>query len=288
MIDLSLDSNNRIADWIEILSACQSGRPVSMQRIQEVSSSFANLSPHQIPYAFRLLNKRSEILRTAYPFQVDENFIVTRKTVDNSVYIQLLFLTPGSGLSTSSNHWNLEKASQLFEDITENALQNFFGPKTHTVNFGFPSRSGRPAEFSAAVEWLSTKTRIRLGSAYRPPRKKDGGVDLFVWKSFSDQRPGIPVMLVQCTIKDDFINKIGDIDIRLWSSWLSSDIEPLVALAVPGIVTRDEIWSEITTRGILLDRTRLVESCSDTPATTDLENIAYLRSLVWELEELVH
>jgi hypothetical protein len=145
-------------------------------------------------------------LGSSYPFLVDDTFIVTKKSVDDSVYIQLLFLTSGGGVSTAGAVWNLEKASKLFEDIVENALKTFFGQNTKTVNFGFPSRSGRPPEFPAAVEWLSKKTNIRLGNAYRPPRKKDGGVDLFVWKSFSDNKPGIPIMLVQCTIKDDFIN----------------------------------------------------------------------------------
>lgn len=288
MIDLSGESNERIADWIEVLAASQKGRPLPIQRIQEISQSFANIGPNLIPFAFRQLERRSQILGTKYPFVVDDSYIVTKKSVEDSVYIQLLFITPGTGVSTAGSVWNLEKASKLFEDIAENALSTFFGQNTKTVNFGFPSKNGRPAEFPAAVEWLSKKTNIRLGNAYRPPRKKDGGVDLFVWKSFSDNKPGIPIMLVQCTIKDDYINKIGDIDIKLWSSWLSSDIEPLAALAIPGVVNKDEIWGELTTRGILLDRLRLVESCSDTPSEIPLENIDYIRKLVLEISELVH
>jgi hypothetical protein len=127
-----------------------------------------------------------------------------------------------------------------------------------------------------------------LGNAFRPPRKKDGGVDLFVWKSFSDNQPGIPVMLVQCTIKEDFINKIGDIDLRLWANWLSSDIEPLVALAVPGVVTKDEVWSEITTRGILLDRMRLTELAAEIHDFNVIENMDYLEKLVSEFAEHIH
>jgi hypothetical protein len=288
MIDLSNESSERIADWIEILAASQRGKPLSIQKIQEVSQSFANLSTHMVPYAFRQLERRSQILCENYPFIIDEAFIVTKKSVDDSTYLQLLFLTPGSGVSTAGSVWNLEKASKLFEDIVENSMASFFGQNTRTVNFGFPSRNGRPADFPAAVAWLSKKTNIRLGNAYRPPRKKDGGVDLFVWKAFADNKPGIPIMLVQCTIKDDYINKIGDIDIKLWSSWLSSDIEPLVALAVPGVVNKDEYWGEITTRGILLDRLRLVESCHDKVGQVPLENSDYLHKLVAEISELVH
>lgn len=65
-------------------------------------------------------------------------------------------------------------------------------------------------------------------------------------------------------------------------------VEPLAALAIPGVVNKDEIWGELTTRGILLDRLRLVESCSDTPSEIPLENIDYIRNLVLEIPELVH
>jgi hypothetical protein len=95
-------------------------------------------------------------------------------------------------------------------------------------------------------------------------------------------------MLVQCTIKEDFINKIGDIDLRLWANWLSSDIEPLVALAVPGVVTKEEVWSEITTRGILLDRMRLTELAAEVHAFNEIENMEYLEKLVAEFAEHIH
>ena len=288
MIDLSNESSGTVADWIEALAVSQTGKPLSMQRIQEVSSNFANVGPNLIPFAFRLLEKRKQVLGEKYPFDLDDSYIVTKKSIYDSLYIQLLFLTPKVGLFTSGSSWDLEIASQLFEDLSEVALSDFFGANTSTVNFGFPSRSGRPAEFGAAVEWLSKKTNIRLGTAYRPPRKKDGGVDLFVWKHFSDNQPGVPIMLVQCTIKEDFINKIGDIDLRLWASWLSSDIEPLVALAIPGVVTKDEIWSEITTRGILLDRLRLVELGASATASAKVDNLNYLNNVVSEFAEHIH
>jgi len=287
MIDLSSESSDVISDWIESLAVVQKGRPLPIQKIQEISENFASISTNRIPFSFSQLKKRAEILGTKYPFKVDDSYIVTSQTIEDSVYIQLLFLTPKSGISTQGKIYNLDVASKLFEDIAEQSLQTFFGANTQTLNFGFPSKSDRPAEFAAAVKWLSEKTNIRLGNAYRPPRKKDGGVDLFVWKSFPDKRPGIPIMLVQCTIKDDFINKIGDIDLKLWANWLSSDIEPLVALAVPGVVTKDEIWSEITTRGILLDRLRLVQS-SDNSLNKKVENLDYLTRLVKEMADLVH
>jgi len=288
MIDLSSEGSTTIADWIEALTVTQSGRPLSMQRIQSVSESFASIAPNVIPFAIRLMEKRKSVLGDSYPFQIDDSYVVTRSTVRDSLYIKLLYLTSKVGLFTSGNNWNLELASQLFEDMAEQALSGFFGKNTKTLNFGFPSRNGRPAEFAAAVEWLSKKTNIRLVNAYRPPRKKDGGVDIFVWKSFSDNQPGVPIMLVQCTIREDYINKIGDIDLRLWANWLSSDLEPLVALAVPGVVTKEEVWGEITTRGILLDRLRLVELGQEASNTNSIEGVDYIEKCISELAEHIH
>ena len=95
-------------------------------------------------------------------------------------------------------------------------------------------------------------------------------------------------MLVQCTIREDYINKIGDIDLRLWANWLSSDLEPLVALAVPGVVTKEEVWGEITTRGILLDRIRLVELGEESRDLTPVEGLEYLANCSAELAEHIH
>ena len=114
MIDLSGENSSTVADWIEVLAASQSGRPLSMHKIQEISSSFANLGQNVIPFAFRLLEKRKQVLKDLYPFIIDDSYIVTRESVESSFYLQLLFLTPKTGLSTSGLHWNLEKASQLF------------------------------------------------------------------------------------------------------------------------------------------------------------------------------
>jgi hypothetical protein len=63
--------------------------------------------------------------------------------------------------------------------------------------------------------------------------------------------------LLQCTLQEKFLNKIRDVDTRLWSSWLSSDIDPVAGLCVPHVVSRLEDWNEITTRGLLFDRMRL-------------------------------
>jgi len=288
MIDLSSENPERIADWVEIVASSSHGVPFSIQKLQEISEKIAGVSRMQISYAFKRIKLRSRILGEKYPFLVDDEYLATKLTVADSFYLRLLFLSPGPWRNALDFKVNTDVAGKIFEDVAASALSSFFGENTHSLNFGFPSKSGRPADFPSAIQWLSKMTNIRLGIAFRPPRMKDGGVDLFVWKSFGDKKPGVPIMLVQCTIMEDFINKIGDIDIRLWSSWLSSDIEPLVALAIPGIVDSDDIWNEITTRGILLDRIRLVEVADEQMSELDADSARYLRSVVEGYRRVLH
>src|SRR5439155_17165751 len=131
-------------------------------------------------------------------------------------------------------------AALLLERATCSALEGLLGPGTRALRFGWPSDSGRPQDFSSAIRWLAEAMHIGLSAGYRPPRRKDGGVDVVAWRPFKDGRPGFPIVLAQCTIESDVLAKSRDIDIRQWATWLALDASILIALAIPGTVPRDE------------------------------------------------
>ena len=101
---------------------------------------------------------------------------------------------------------------------------------------------------------------INVGRAYRPPRRKDGGVDVVAWRSFKDRRRGFPIYLVQCTLQKDFVAKSRDIDLRLWAGWLELDRDPITILAIPKAVAPGESWNEVTANAIIFDRLRMTDS----------------------------
>jgi hypothetical protein len=282
ILDLSNESLDTICDWVETVALAQNGKPLSIQRAQELAYNQINIDEALVARAYTKLKTRSKSLGDHYPFHIDDTYIVAEKNAETFMYSQFLMVSPGSVLRTVKS-WSISFSAKVFEKSAEQALASFFGNTTKTVNFGHPSEIGIPAEFPAAVAWLSELTNVRLGNSYRPPRKKDGGVDIFVWKDFGDKKPGIPLLLVQCTIMADYINKIGDIDIRLWSSWLSSDIDPLASLAIPCYVPEQNKWDEIATRGMLLDRERLVK-LTEGPAPLSESHSRYLQNLLIEFE----
>jgi hypothetical protein len=144
-----------------------------------------------------------------------------------------------------------------FERITCLALQRLLGPGSKAIRFGWPSDVGRPAEFPAAVRWLCDLMGIPAGSAYRPPRRKDGGVDVVAWRPFPDQRSGFPVMLIQCTLQQELLSKATDVDTRIWAGWLTLDADPTTVLAVPGTIPPNETWNELAACNLILERLRL-------------------------------
>jgi len=272
-------SSEIIADALELIASCTRGRPISLGVAQEQIVKFGGTS-QQVLDAFSKLTSRSTVLGDKYPVKVTAEYLQVDVDLWESPYL-LMMSFAGSSQFRGLPSWSLESSAKLFEVVSENCLGDFFGESTRSRNFGHPSDVGRPSEFGEAVKWISTQMKVPLGSGYRPPRRKDGGVDIFVWREFKDDYPGVPILLIQCTISDNFQNKIGDIDTRLWASWLSSDIDPLVGLCVPQIVDKFEDWNVITTRGLLFDRARLVMMG---PRKIELDSISrgYMKELMKE------
>lgn len=273
-----------VCDWLELVALASDGRPLSMGKAQEYAAE-KKYSSVQIEQAFLTAVKRARQLGNLYPFTADKNHLISKKDGADGLYATMLLVSPNSDTRKGKKE-ELNQSAKLFEIAAEHCFRDFFGANTETVNFGHPSIVGRPQEFGEAVKWIAAKLSVNLGSGFRPPRMKDGGVDIFVWKRFIDGFPGAVIMLLQCTVKSDFKNKIGDIDLNLWASWLSSDLNPLAGLCVPMCVADDVTWNEVNTRGILFDRMRLCGL-----AKSELEHSGpakvYLQELLAEHGELV-
>jgi hypothetical protein len=169
-----------------------------------------------------------------------------------------------------------------FESLVVFAMQNLLGSGSQALRFGFPSED-RPVEFPKAIEWLSKRMGIKSGAAYRPPRRKDGGVDVVAWRPFRDRRNGFPVYLVQVTCERNFAHKIYDVDLRLWSGWLNLDSDPVSVLAVPTTISPGEEWNEVSSRVVVLERIRICEllSVGGLQISTNSEN-----SFSWMVQNL--
>jgi hypothetical protein len=184
--------------------------------------------------------------------------MVRRQDWDKLPYSFLLRISSSVSHDFSlASDQNTERV-ESFEKLVVVAMQNLMGFGSKAIRFGFPSED-RPIEFPRAIEWLSNRMGIKSGEAYRPPRRKDGGVDVVAWRPFKDRRNGFPVYLVQVTCEKNFSHKIYDVDLRLWSGWLNLDSDPVSVLAVPTTISPGEEWNEISSRVVVLERIRICE-----------------------------
>ena len=222
---------------------------------------------------------RSKALARSYPFKLSETALARNEDALETTYYDCLLLLSAS-VSSRLGNTSVDLSSLAFERVVCSGLARFFGEGSQVLRFGWPYEIGRPEQFAEAIRWAAEKMRIRLGAGYRQPRRRDGGVDVIVWRPFPDSRPGFPIALVQCTIEEDIIAKSRDIDLGLWSSWLGFDVAPMPVLAVPGTVGRNEDWNEVALNAVLLERLRLTWLCAGSGASAPDEVGAFVSASI--------
>lgn len=251
-----------IADWIELNALSQSDNASGFDKLRSVVSEELGIPQHRVDVAINLLKRRHEILGMVYPFEIKTVGMVRRQEWSALPYSYLLRISSGTDHPFSLTSSGYSDRDIKFEKLVVFAMQSLLGSGSKALRFGFPSED-RPVEFPKAIEWLSKRMGINSGEAYRPPRRKDGGVDVVAWRPFRDRRNGFPVYLVQVTCERNYSHKIYDVDLRLWSGWLNLDADPVSVLAVPTTISPGEEWNEISSRVVVLERTRICELLSE-------------------------
>lgn len=250
-----------IADWIELSALSQSDNATGFDKLRSVVGEELGIPLQRVDVAINLLKRRYEILGMVYPFEIKTVGMVRRQEWAALPYSYLLRISSGTDHSFSLSAGTNSDRVVNFEKLVVFAMQSLLGSGSKALRFGFPSED-RPVEFPKAIEWLSKRMGINSGQAYRPPRRKDGGVDVVAWRPFRDRRNGFPVYLVQVTCERSYSHKIYDVDLRLWSGWLNLDADPVSVLAVPTTISAGEEWNEISSRVVVLERTRICELLS--------------------------
>lgn len=263
MSDVVVDTTELLADWIEVCVLISDSGHLSCDTINDLAKEELGKNEASVSIALHALRRRAASMGEAYPLRVYEFAVLRRECPWAEAYSRLLHLTPGSVARQTTRQSDVAFMGETLEELAESALTNFWGAGGEALAFGYPSRHGRPQEFHLAVPWLASRIGVKPGRGYRPPRRKDGGVDVVAWRQFRDGRPGFPIALAQCTVQAEAFTKTTDIDLRLWSSWLACDTDPLSLLVIPGTIrAAGPEWDQLTTVVTVIDRVRLMELIS--------------------------
>lgn len=264
------DSAFDLADWVEtrLLSSdpwrvTEANFRTYLERhgiLEGFESSIAN--------AVLVMRRRARRLGDLYPFDSSSTGIRRLRTPPRSTpYIALLSL---SQVEYDSSPEALLEAATMFERFCEQAFLALGGAGGHSVHFGWPNRSGRPEAFPAAIRWLSELLHLSVADGYRDPHRRDGGVDLVLWRSLPDGKT-FDYRLVQCTVGRNVLSKSREIDITQWLQWLSFHERPRISLAVPFQTPERsvEVRQAEQMGSIVLDRMRLVEQAAHAAPATE-------------------
>lgn len=255
---MSTVSRDTLADWIECALLVRKTRPLGFDALYRYVEQLTGGGPAEVGLAVKEMVKRAHVLGANYPFEVVGDVAVrARPAADVSPYAALLLLSSEGPVRHHLFATPTSEMAVLFERLTSTAVAAMWGSAGKAVRIGWPSDVGRPPEFDQAVAWLAKTMGISVGAGYRQPRRKDGGVDVVAWRPFADGRPGFPILLVQCTLQGNLVAKASDVDARLWGSWLSMDLDPVVALATPLTIRRGTLWDELALKGMVFERLRL-------------------------------
>jgi hypothetical protein len=267
--DVEVAGREQIADCFEAIVLGDHRSSIAIDELLSIALEDLDIGSSHASYALVTMKRRQELLGDAYPFEVDQLAVRRRAEPMSMTYVSLLHLTSRSVARQTVAPQSTTEMEVLFERLVAEASAALWGRAGRALRFGWPSDVGRPQDFPSAIDWLAGQMRIEVGRGYRPPSRKDGGVDVVAWHEFSDARAGVPMVLIQCTLQADIKSKTRDVETRVWSSWLAMDVDPLTALAVPQTITSKNEWNEMALRTLVLDRVRLC-NLLPRPSTTDL------------------
>lgn len=257
-----IEDSSALADWIEIWMFRSSKSQISRAELAEAISGMVGSTPQGIEtpinFLFLEIGRRRRIAGQAYPLKIDESFIKFDITANSEFYKFLLLISIDGPMRARRGGY--KEVDEIFDKIVCAALKKYFGDGTDGLRFGWPVSDGRPKKFNEALEWLSEKIRVPVGSGIPPKNAKDGGVDIVVWKPFADPKSAFLVALAQCTMQSEWFGKARDIIVNVWNSRLDN-AGVLTILAIPFTIPADyEKWDELRrTVNIVFDRFRLAQ-----------------------------
>lgn len=229
-----------------------------------------------------MLDKADEVINVieqraeecgAYPFKViSPGYIIERKTsteqTSGSVIYSYLLMATRLNMNTEKKQREIDATKKL-EELGAHVIQEYLGGKEHarSIVFGTASKSKFPERIKHLIQELGENTsyfdRHGIGQD-----AQDGTLDVVGWIPFSDSKAGKVIVFVQCKTGTHWREATTKTRPKLFSKNFFSDelpVEPLRAYCIADSVIVDEWGRRTAEAGILFDRCRIVNLCSNIP-----------------------
>lgn len=213
------------------------------------------------------LERRSTIMKDAYPFEMTKRGSLSYRPSQTGVYEFCL----AAALNPTGEVEGAPKASAIFEMIARDTLASYLGDGTRGFRAGAPSYDFEKRGNSARETFLALERQCgeiqwcpEAGFPEEPAFKhlRDVGLDIVVWKPWSDGRLGQLFVLGQCACGKNDVNasKGREASLDRLRTWLRPvcHAAPLrcffVAHHIPNTLQLYEISKDA---GVVFDRARM-------------------------------
>ncbi len=214
-------------------------------------------------HAWTELTRRVEYVRPKMPFTVtypEVKRINSWQTMPAHSFCVLLSLS-----QCYRNWWDCvtgrdrNEQGELFELVTQESLREQFSDwQVRRTGWSPVNPTGFQEIVNQTADWLGEDAR-HDNRTRANTRRKDGGLDLLLYRPFSDHRGGFPVYLMQCASGRDWVKKIQQPSIGLWRKLIDFVVPPQKGLAIPFALSDDNFRDHcVLVEGLLLDRHRLL------------------------------
>lgn len=222
---------------------------------------------------FDVIEDRSLIFDTDYPFKLDREKICLKQTLSfkQKLYIYLLISSSLNNFSTTQN-----QLTKDFESLSKFALQEFF--QTYNVE-EFGQNSIYSGNTRTKIEQLGKILNVDIRPDYISEiskyASKEKGLDIVCWKNFNDKISNMPIVLCQCACGKDWHKKQDEPRIYDRAFLDFNKLKPKYSLLIPyalGKIVSDgksgiKFHEEANTNGALIfERKRILDSINTSKA----------------------
>lgn len=272
------DQRNTInADEVEASAFRQLNSPIDDGIYDErIASSFDEFDPVGSPIeavwqsddlkldglggkAMEELERRSRILGTAYPFEVNHSKLSYRGK-GSGLYEFLLAVSLAENITKGKN----VQLPRVFERIVTKLVALSFGEDSLHLHVGSPRDASVGRNFRDAMAKLSEHSGEWIWAPeddLNSTSAKDEGIDFVVWQKPRDTRRISQLFVLgQCACGNDWDTKFGDLNVKRVEKWFkpATIIDPIKTFAIPFHLVDSKLRESSREAGYIFDRARLV------------------------------
>lgn len=211
------------------------------------------------------INNRKKLINE-YPFEINTYSIKKLETSNQKSLIYIFLL-----LATRYNMRDFKildgvDATLEFEHLCAIVAKNYFGHTAKSFVFG----TGMEGGFKQKVEHLIKELRIDAqfnNPNPNPPTKKDDGVDVVVWKNFTDNLEGKLIAFGQCKTGTNWRDSIQQLNpSRFCTTWLTQSpvFTPIPMIFLADTMIRNFNFISDQRGKLFFNRFRIIENLPST------------------------